>query len=459
MDSWREVWIAQTRFGLGPRPGDAPIGDPRGWLRDQLRPLPDGVLPGDALPDSASIIAEGWRRREEGRRSADPQQAKKEQQRWARATYERECRARIARAAATDQPFPERLARLWSDHFTVSILRHQILPVAGAFEREAIRPHALGRFRDMLRAVIRHPAMIGYLDNQNSVSPDSPAARSGKPRGLNENLAREILELHTLGVDGGYTQADVEGLARLLTGWGFDNRTGEFRFDLRRHAPGPHALLGRTYGDGADEVERALDDLALHPATARRAARRLAAHFVADDPPASAVDALADTFTATGGDLRAVAEALIALPEAWAAAPTYGDPGKLRCPEDWLIAALRLLGADPDREDRRDDRARADARSGKALSALPRRMGQPPFSAPSPAGWPDLAAAWASPEQILQRIEAAHTLAPLARARPEVVAEALGPALPAEARRIILGAPDARQGIALLLLSPALQRR
>ncbi len=479
MDLPQIGWISLNRFGMGAAPGElASCTDPVGWLRSQLNAPGPGDTPLSGLPGHAAIMREMYALRAEvyGERGGDKtgrtearaggKEAIKDR---GREIYLRECNARMLHAATTDRSFVERLVRFWSNHFTVSLLRRQVMVITGAFEREAIRPFVLGRFRDMLRAVEQHPAMLGYLDNQQSTGPDSPNAQRGgedasntgadgapkRARGLNENLAREILELHTLGVDGGYSQEDVQQFAALLTGWSYAGpeaaRTGAetsgdtmFRFYAARHQPGPKTLLGRTYGDGLDEGERALDDLARAPATALHVARRLAAHFISDDPPESAVRYIADRFLQTDGDLREVALALIDLPECWDLAPPAAT-GKLRQPDEWLIACMRALSVSAEQ---------------KGLSALFRKTGQPPFAAPSPAGWPDRATAWASPEQLLQRIEAATGLSRAAPARVDTWADAVfGPILPARTRRIALNAPDARQGAALLLLSPTMQRR
>ncbi|MBL8157578.1 MAG: DUF1800 domain-containing protein, partial [Anaerolineae bacterium] len=218
-------------------------------------------------------------------------------------------------------PFLERLVWFWSNHFTISVLKQRMIFVAGGYEREAIRPNVLGRFEDLLIATVRHPAMLLYLDNAFSIGPDSPAGRF-TGRGLNENHAREILELHTLGVNGGYTQTDVIELARVLTGWsvdrqGTDNDNG-FKFFPNRHQPGTKTLLGKTYAEaGEAEGRQALIELARHPSTARHIATKLARHFIADEPPPQAVARLERVFRDTGGDLKAMAIAIVDEPAAW----------------------------------------------------------------------------------------------------------------------------------------------
>ena len=249
----------------------------------------------------------------------------------ARQDYLREMSARFLNGFSTAQPLRERLVRFWSNHFVVSVSKGQTIALVGAFEREAIRPHVTGRFADMLQAVEHHPAMQLYLDNAQSIGPDSVAGKMvGK--GLNENLGREILELHTLGVDGGYTQNDVIALAKILTGWSIDrgqpalqNRPvarffgaqridvsddapaeNGFRFYPPRHEPGEKMLLGKSYAQGYQGGVEALNDLARHPATAHHIATKLAMHFIADNPPDASVKRIAAAFQKTDGDLRAV---------------------------------------------------------------------------------------------------------------------------------------------------------
>ena len=251
-------------------------------------------------------------------------------------TFRAEALARFQHATLAEVGFVERLVAFWSNHFCISANKGEPARIwAGAFEREAIRPHVLGRFADMLRAVEQHPAMLFFLDNQQSLGPNSRAGINRK-RGLNENLAREIMELHTLGVGGGYTQADVTSLARIITGWTFAGPQGlmappgSFAFNANAHEPGAQTLLGKTYEDnGLAQGEAALNDLARHPSTAKFIATKLARHFVADDPPLRLVERLADTFRKTDGDLAAVSRALVDADEAWSA-PLDKDPHALR---------------------------------------------------------------------------------------------------------------------------------
>ncbi|MGY4500846.1 uncharacterized protein (DUF1800 family) [Bradyrhizobium sp. GM24.11] len=265
-------------------------------------------------------------------------------------TFRAEALARLQRAMMVDCGFTERLVVFWSNHFCISASKGELARMwAGAFEREAIRPHVLGRFADMLKAVEQHPAMLFFLDNQQSLGPDSRAGQNRK-RGLNENLAREIMELHTLGVGGGYTQEDVTSLARIITGWTFAGRQGQlgapgsFVFNANAHQPGPQRLLGKTYeATGLAQGEAALADIARHPSTANFIATKFVRHFVADDPPQAVVARLRDVFIKTDGDLKALATALVDSDEAWKAPLT-----KMRSPYDFLVASGRLLARVPE---------------------------------------------------------------------------------------------------------------
>jgi uncharacterized protein (DUF1800 family) len=436
--------IAASRFGLGPRPGDLDriAADPQGWLAAQLADptrMPaalagDGPA-GDQLAQLRQLLLN---------RKTQPEEFRQ----LVRAVYLAEASARTTAAIAADNPFVERLVAFWSNHFTVSSAKPIVAGLTGAFEREAIRPHLGGSFGDMLRAVAAHPAMLIYLDNARSIGPDSPAGqRLGK--GLNENYARELLELHTLGVGGGYVQADVQALARILTGWSvargdrLGSEPGRFVFAPRLHEPGAKTLLGRRYDQGGQaEGEAALAALAEAPATARHLATKLVRHFVADDPPKGAVDRLAAVYQQSGGDLPSLHRALIALPEAWATPLT-----KVKSTQDFVVSALRATGG---------------TLAGAALVGALRELGQAPFAAPSPAGWPDTAKDWIAPEALMRRLEWGARLA--RRLDPTLSPQALaaatiGPVASPDTLRLIARAPDRQDGIALLLASAEFQRR
>jgi uncharacterized protein (DUF1800 family) len=365
-------------------------------------------------------------------------------------TYRAEALARLQRAIIADCGITERLVAFWSNHFCISANKGELARIwAGSFEREAIRPHVLGRFGDMLRAVEQHPAMLFFLDNQESLGPDSRAGQNRK-RGLNENLAREIMELHTLGVGGGYSQDDVTSLARIITGWTFAGRQGQlgapgsFAFNANAHQPGPQALLGKTYeNNGVAQGEAALADIARHPSTAKFIATKFARHFVADDPPQALVARLQDGFVKSDGDLKAMTLALVDSDEAWQAPLT-----KLRSPYEFLVATGRLL-------------ARIPEDPGLYLGSL-NQLGQPLWSPAGPNGFPDSNAAWAAPEGMKLRLDISAQIASKLGANidPRDLLEfAAADAASPDTRRTIELAETRQQALALLLMSPEFQRR
>jgi uncharacterized protein (DUF1800 family) len=439
----RAAAIAANRFGFGAKQGEladiAP--DPRGWLKQQLAasdPVPNGT------PSSAQLAAYLQARRE---KKADVDLAKMFQKDL-REDFKAAAIQRTVGAAASAMPLRERLVQFWSNHFTVSIQRPIVIPVAVGFENEAIRPNVLGKFRNMLSAAATHPAMLLYLDNAQSVGPNSIGGRL-KDKGLNENLAREMLELHTVGVDGGYTQTDVTEFAKILTGWSIardnDPNPGTFRWRPAIHEPGTKTLLGRTYKeDGVEEGLLALNDLAGRPETARHIATKLVRHFVADDPPQAAIDKIAATFRNTDGDLHAVSLALIDLPQIWSEPLT-----KIKTPNDLVISAYRTFGL-------------ADEKMGDGIIAGLRLMGQVPFNAPSPAGWADTADGWMSPEAMMTRIQwalaAGQKLDGHADAR-EIAKGAIQPVAADSTMFHIDNAPSPAEALALLIASPEFQRR
>jgi uncharacterized protein (DUF1800 family) len=365
-------------------------------------------------------------------------------------TYRAEALARLQRAVIADCGFVERLVVFWSNHFCISASKGELARMwAGSFEREAIRPHVLGRFGDMLKAVEQHPAMLFFLDNQQSLGPDSRAGQNRK-RGLNENLAREIMELHTLGVGGGYSQDDVTSLARIITGWTFAGRQGQlgapgsFVFNANAHQPGAQRLLGKIYdNNGVAQGEAALADIARHPSTAKFIATKFARHFVADDPPLALVSRLEGVFRKSDGDLRALASALLDSDEAWRAPLT-----KLRSPYEFLVAAGRLLARIPDDP-------------GPYLGSL-NLLGQPLWSPAGPNGFPDSNAAWAAPEGMKLRLDISAQIASRVAGNidaRDLLELAADDAVSPETRNTIERAESRQQALALLLMSPEFQRR
>ena len=480
--------IALNRFGLGARPADAAPADPRGWLLGQLGrfdPRPTVIT---ALPNAAAMTLQYRQNlaqlRRQGligggvigaRRPGDPEppkgpkaeamanQAQRERRQAFAQAYGSQVGARLALSLTSAAPFAERLVHFWANHFAISTDKLATATMGGPLEFEAIRPHIGGRFADMLLAVTRHPGMQFYLDQAQSIGPNSllgEAARRRNARqgtlrqpGLNENLAREILELHTLGA-GNYTQADVAGLARALTGWGiggFVRRPlgvaapdGQFVFQPAWHEPGGVTVAGRPYRqNGEAQALAILQDLALNPLTARRLALKLARHFVADAPPPALVDRMAAAYLASGGQLPALYHALIEAPEAWAT-----PLAKFKTPWDWLVSSLRALG-------------RENVPPLQAIGAL-RELGQPVWRPGSPAGWEDDAARWAAPDALLRRVEIASRIAaPLAAS---IDARSLAPrilpgTLSAATASAIARAESPAEGLALLLVAPEFLRR
>jgi len=357
----------------------------------------------------------------------------------------------------TAQPMHERLAFFWADHFTAvgknGVLRRGTSPYVEA----AIRPNMTGSFADLLIAATISPLMLHYLDQGISIGPESPRARKGGRRGLNENLAREVLELHTLGVDGPYGQEDVRQLAELFTGLTYNPRNGfTFRKDFAE--PGPETVLGVTYGGDPARLEpvlEALRALALHPATARHIAAKLAVHFVADAPDPALVDHLAGRFADTGGQLMAVYEALLEHPAAWA------EPlGNAKPPADFIASACRALDVPPDTLQSLEERA------ARRMFFWPLgQMGQPWQSPSGPDGWPEEDADWITPQGVAARMRWAMQMpqrlcAPRGLPHPEsFVQAALGSRAPGPVRFAASAAESRSEAIGLVLASPAFQRR
>jgi len=477
--------IALNRFGLGARPGEAIPAQPRTWLLGQFtayeaKPGPIAAAPSrrqlaQALADYLEQVR-GERRGQRRMRQAAapksdrdepgselPDSARQYLRRGIRDHYMTMNAARLASALSSRAPFLERLVHFWANHFAVSAEKLQVIGMAGLLEFEAVRPNLLGRFSDMLLAVERHPAMLIYLDQAQSIGPGSRAAalasrRVGRERGLNENLAREILELHTLGVRAGYTQADVTELARALTGWtvggivrgpmerflGSSAQPGDFLFTDLIHEPGPRTILGRRYAQAGEAQARAvLADLAVHPATARHLATKLARHFAGDEPPLPMVRRLERAYLESGGDLPTVYRAILESGEAWAP-----EPVKFKTPWDWTVSALRGLAI---------EELPADVAAG-ALAEL----GQPTWRPGSPAGWDDTAASWAGPDALIRRVEVAAQIGERAGTTvdPRLLAEKLlAGSISESTRNAISRAESPQQALALLLVSPEFLRR
>lgn len=502
--------IALNRFGLGAKPGDGGIGDPGHWLLAQMerfdvRPAAiAGAASGASVAAglakyyarqkaigvefgprkrnpalSAAMVATG-RAAEPGMSGPtaamsahpgsmsgeDPGEAARRESRKAAGKqsyddYGGAVAARTISAITTDTPFVERLVHFWANHFAVSAEKLEVTGLAGPMEFEAIRAHVLGTFADMLNAVERHPAMLLYLDQAVSIGPASVFGMrgGGKTRrrtGLNENLAREIMELHTLGVRSGYTQADVTEFARAMTGWTVagigrgpgapaqdDTAPGAFLFFADVHEPGDRVIMGKTYPAGGEaQAQAVLANLAVHPATATHIATKLARHFAGDTPPPAMVARLKAAFLTSGGDLPTVYRALIASPEAWVMQPV-----KFKSPWEWYVSTLRALGT--------------TTVTPGAPVGLMNQLGQPVWKPGQPIGYDDIAAAWAGPDAILRRVEAAERFATRAGL---IDARALAPTLfPASVSPLttqgLARAESPAQALALLLVAPESMRR
>ncbi|MFL9939139.1 DUF1800 domain-containing protein [Paraburkholderia graminis] len=491
--------IALNRFGLGARPDDPAPADPKAWLLAQFEHYepksaawadqPDSIglsseleqqrmqlrqqrqrKPGDANTPPQSNVQGGQQAASESSVKKDQEAERKAMHVEIRDTYRASVNARVLSALTTQTPFIERLVHFWANHFAVSTEKPAVAALAGSFEAEAIRPHVLGRFEDMLVAVERHPAMQVFLDQTRSVGPDSAAALRAaarnpeRKRGLNENLAREIMELHTLGARSGYSQDDVTEFARALTGWsvatdpanaGMQGKPpaqsmptaaapGTFVFREALHEPGARTVMGRRYDQrGEDQALAILHDLATAPATAQHIGAKLARHFIADTPPAAASDKLASAFMTSGGDLPTLYRTLIDMHEAWSPVAV-----KFKTPWEWAISSMRGLGWQ-------------DLGNLQAAPLLT-QLGQPVWRPGSPAGYDDVAASWAAPDALVRRVEVAQRFA--ARVGDRLDARSLGQVLLAGS----LGAPSAvaiaraesaSTAIALLLVSPDFQRR
>ncbi len=457
--------IAVNRFGLGARPGelDAETTDPKDWLAQQLTRKSSFALPAGGLPTTRSAAEalgsylEDLKKKTAGNAGKmspeEQEEAILKPLQQLREILVAEIEARTLHGLTTEAGFAERLVLFWSNHFTVSANKAVTIPFAGVFERDVIRAGMTGTFADLLVASTRHPGMLLYLDQAQSMGPNSKAGQR-RDKGLNENLAREILELQTLGAQGGYTQADVTEFSKALTGWSLAGGrtrllvpgadTGDFIFVDRFHEPGTRTVMDKRYSaDGEEQGEAILRDLASHPSTAQRVATKLACHFISDTPPASSVEALARSFRTSGGRLPALHETLISLQDAWSP-----DAQKFKSPNEFFLSALRFTGL-PKIE-------------RKAVTAAYGLLGQIPYQAPSPEGWPDDAASWAGPDAIIKRVEWTQALADRlgSKIRPESLARAaLGPALSAATAQSIARAESASQGLTLALMSPEFQRR
>jgi uncharacterized protein (DUF1800 family) len=424
---------ALIRFGLGRKGAEALPSDPQAWLAGQLTG-DDPFLSGPGATTLDGMLALQEQRNNKELRGEDSP---------VRKIFRAEQARYLENLLTTDAPFRERLVTFWANHFTVSLKRGEVAAVVYPYIREAIRPHVTGRFADMLQAVMRHPAMLIYLDNAASFGPDSVVG-TRQHKGLNENLARECLELHTVTPASGYTQADVTAFANVLTGWSIELKMHPPGFVYRPfvHEPGTQIVMGQNFGEGQEAGIAALNWLADHPATYHNLAFKLTRHFVADVPPPSAVARIEAVLRQTHGDLKAASLELIKLPEAWQPLT------KLRSPADYMVAVLRAV----------------DIYVDPVKTTLPLQLaglGQPLQAAPLPNGWPDTAADWAGSEALLRRIDWVYGLTARTEAMDpiEIAGASLGPLLSASTAEQIRRAGSRRDAMTLLLASPEFQRR
>lgn len=452
--------LASIRLGYGLSASTRLPTSPDEVLSAARRGEGDGGAPAVGMEQVREVhvrIADLGRAAREGDEEA--QAARKKELQRARHLVDRAIQRRFARAVDDPLGFGERLLHFWSDHFTVSGGNAYQQLMAVSFVEEAIRPNIGARFAELMFAAETHPRMVTYLDQNTSVGPKSPFAKrrkEGPRRGLNENLAREMIELHSLGVGADYSQKDVRELAELLTGLSYSPRDEKI-FRPNRAEPGAETVLGRSYGgDGPAElrdIRAVIGDLARHPATARHLARKLATHFVADEPPPALVERLADVYLETDGDLGAVNAVLVEAPELG-----VHFRSKARQPFDFLVASLRGLGI-----------------SGKQIMGLERKqlrgwllspmaaMGQKWGSPPGPDGWPEAAENWITPQGVAARIEwAMRVPARLCEELPDprdllqaALADTASPALEEAVPR----AESTREGVAIVLASADFNRR
>jgi uncharacterized protein (DUF1800 family) len=425
---------AFRRFGFGRRGTEPLPDDPRLWLKAQLR-APDPLLgrPGPSMRNTA-LAAERYA---QAQKSGAPLPG------GFAGLFADEMTASLQYAVTTDLPFRERLVWFWANHFTVSA-RGGPWPFGlnGTYVFEAIRPHVTGRFADMVKAVMRHPAMLDYLDDTHSVGPDSPVGLS-QHRSINENLARESLELHTIGIQSGYTQHDVTAYAAILTGRQMNTEGDQpgFVFRADMHEPGPQTVLGHTFPAGFAGSEDALEWIADHPATHHHIATQLVQHFVADSPPPPCVAKVETTLRDTHGDLTQAMLTIIDMDEAWQPLT------KFRPPAEYIIAVQRALDL--------------PFEPGRALLDATDDLGQPFRNPLLPNGWPDTAADWVAGEPLLKRADWAMTQAsrPNAPSAEAVAAATLGDLCSPSTRQAIARCPTPAEALATLFASPEFLRR
>ena len=445
--------IAVNRFGYGARGDELAQAekDPKQWVESQLKPI---KFNGD-FPHSNTILIEHAKYQKEKKRQKKQQrknsqsrnmQDKKKAKNFSRIALRNMSADTINQAIASSNSVSWRLLDFFSNHFSVTAHGQLMVGLSATLEREAIAPHLLGNFEDMLMAVEPHPGMLIYLNNEKSFGPNSRMAKKRK-KGLNENLAREIMELHTLGVDGGYSQADVIELAKGITGWSVKRpgkERGEgFVFRAYGHEPGARKLLGKTYSQkGIAQGSQMLRDLAMHPATAKHVCYKLAHHFVAQNPPASLLKEMQATWLKTHGNINAVMRCLFDADDAW-----LNSTQKYKAPREFVISTLRALSL--------------KKYNDKALLSTLINLGQQPFNAGSPAGYSDDELDWLGASALMARIDWSTKVSGYSKRvnTEKVMSRALGSSVSELTYRSVLRAESRQQALTLLLMSPEFQRR
>ena len=448
--------IAVNRFGLGARPKElteAQI-DPKKWLYSQMRPLSFNFNISNT--ESAFKQITIYRREQKKFRELKKDSNNDVMMNFSKPLRETQKKLLfdgLWQSVESNQPFSIRLLDFFSNHFSVSTSSIPLYILAPLLEREAIAPHLFSRFEDMLIAVIQHPAMLVYLDNTKSTGPNSRIGKNNKKRGINENLAREIFELHTLGVDGGYTINDIQELAKAISGWSIsfphDKKKAGFVYRSPQHEPGKRVIMGREYRDlGVQQGRLILVDLARHPKTARFISKKIATHFISDKPSDLLVDDMVDTWVKTQGDLREVIATLINHPESW-----ENEKKKFKTPREFVVSTLRAL-------DLKRDISRPFF---KGIVFHITSMGQQPFGSGSPAGYPDNAKAWTGSDALMKRIDwvnRLNTVIPKIRLNAlDITRELFSDNVSEQTLRSIKRAESDRQARTLLFLSPEFQRR
>ncbi|WP_075292644.1 DUF1800 domain-containing protein [Pararhizobium arenae] len=472
--------MAMLRYGYGFRPGEKPAetaDDLIAQIAVGTAQSPLSPLGGVAERRRRIIETEAMLRK--ARRTASKDEVSTLQAKVRRASlrmWVQDSAARFVQTVTSPLGFYERLVFFWSDHFSVSANKNNLLrQLVMVYEAEAIRPNVGGPFAELLRAAIQHPAMLRYLDQSVSYGPTSPVGVK-KKKGLNENLARELLELHTLGANSGYTQTDVRNAALVLTGTVISQKRMEMDFSSKFAEPGTHEVLGVAYGDdgrGPGDMLQLIQNLARHPKTADHICRKLVVHFISDDPPSDLVQAMTDTWQRTEGDLTAVYSTMLAHPAAW-----RNEGTKARQPFDFMIAGLRALDGNGDVERfflsmtgpstfsfEGEDGAvrRSRYRAGRMLGSLAlKRMGQPLWQPPSPAGFEEGFSAWVTGGQLAERLSWARTAVArfgTDRDPREFLKATLADAARDDTIRVVSQAPDQATGMMLVLASPEFNRR